>query len=235
MLMAEAKKQVKQTKSTKSTGKKAGKVEKTTKKKVEKVEIPHLPEDYIPRLKSLYLEQIAPALSKKFKFKNKNLVPKLAKIVLNVGIGTMHQDAKLSESIAAELALMSGQKPVFTKAKRSISNFKLREGMTIGCMVTLRRDMMYEFFDRLITVVIPRIRDFRGLNDRSFDGRGNYTFGIKEQIIFPEIDYDNIATIHGMDITICTTAHNDEEALHLLREFGFPIRRNVKEVGKDAA
>jgi len=199
------------------------------KKKKGAVEIQPLPADYVPRLRKLYKERIVPALRKTFNYRNVNLVPRLDKIVLNVGLGTMHQDAKLAESVADELTLISGQKPVFTRAKRSISNFKLRQGMVVGCRVTLRRVMMFEFFDRLISVVIPRVRDFRGLSDRSFDGRGNYTFGVKEQIIFPEIDYDKVVKIHGMDITITTTATNDEEALELLKGFGFPFRFRSQE------
>jgi len=226
--MAKDKKQSAQPKSGGKKGKTAGK-DTGKKKKTKEIEIPPLPEGYIPRLKDQYIKQISEALHKKFDYRNVNLIPELNKIVLNVGIGTLHQDPRLAESLANELKLISGQKPVFTKAKKSISNFKLREGMTIGCMVTLRRNMMYEFFDRLITYVIPRIRDFRGLTDRSFDGHGNYTFGIKEQIIFPEIDYDNVVSMHGMDITICTTAHNDEEAKELLRGFGFPFRTTSKD------
>ena len=230
-------KDVKQTDQPKSADKKVKQAGKGSekKKKPEKVEIPALPEGYIPRLKEMYDKQVSAALNKKFSYRNANIIPKLTKIVLNVGAGTLHQDARLAESIAEELGLISGQKPVFTKAKKSISNFKLREGMTIGCCVTLRRERMYEFFDRLITYVIPRIRDFRGLSDRSFDGRGNYTFGIKEQIIFPEIDYDKVVSIHGMDITICTTAKNDEEAKELLKGFGFPFRTLTTQTGKDAA
>lgn len=223
----------KQTKAakTKATG---GKVSSGKKTKT-KVESQPVPKDYVPRLLKLYNEQISAALQKKFGFKNVNLIPKLNKIVLNVGIGSMHSDAKLAESVAAELQLISGQKPVFRKAKQSISNFKLRQGMVVGCMVTLRWKRMYEFFDRLISYVIPRVRDFRGLSDRSFDGRGNYSFGVKEQIIFPEIDYDKVVNIHGMDITITTTARNDEEALELLKGFGFPIRQRSVETTKDAA
>ncbi|MCF7810366.1 50S ribosomal protein L5 [bacterium] len=232
--MAKDKKQAAQPKAEGKKGKQAAKgTEK--KKKPEKVEIPALPKDYVPRLMELYSKQISVSLNKKFNYRNVNIIPRLTKIVLNVGIGTLHQDAKLAESITEELGLISGQKPIFTKAKKSISNFKLREGMTIGCCVTLRRERMYEFFDRLITYVIPRIRDFRGLSDRSFDGRGNYTFGIKEQIIFPEIDYDKVVSIHGMDITICTTAKNDEEAKELLKGFGFPFRTISTQTGKDAA
>lgn len=193
-----------------------------------KVEVLSLPDDYVPRMLKQYTDKVVPALKKKFNYTNVNLTPRLDKIVLNVGDGTLHQDAKLAESIAMELTLISGQKPVFTRAKQSISNFKLREGMVVGCRVTLRKTMMYEFFDRLITFVIPRIRDFRGMNDRSFDGRGNYTFGVLEQIIFPEIDYDKVVKIHGMDITIATTSRNDEEALELLRGFGFPFRHRTE-------
>ncbi|MDP8228877.1 MAG: 50S ribosomal protein L5 [Candidatus Electryoneaceae bacterium] len=176
----------------------------------------------------MYHDRIVPDLVKRFDYKNPMLVPHLVKIVLNVGIGTLHQDPKLAESVAAELMVISGQKPVFTRARKSIANFKLRDGMIIGCRVTLRREKMYEFFDRLISIVIPRVRDFRGLNDRSFDGRGNYNFGIKEQIVFPEIDYDQVVKMHGMDITIATTARNDEEALELLKGFGFPFQRRTE-------
>lgn len=185
------------------------------------------PEGYIPRLKKLYQEEIIPRLRERFGYKNVMLVPKLDKIVVNVGAGTLHQDPKLSESIQEELKLITGQKPVLTRARRAISNFKVRKGMVVGCMVTLRGDRMYEFFDRLISTAIPRIRDFRGFSDRSFDGRGNYTMGIKEQIVFHEIDYDKVAKIHGMDITIATTARTDEEALELLKAFGFPFRRRA--------
>jgi len=224
-----------QQKQPKADSGKAGKTKKSAKKKAAEVEVHSLPSDYTPRLKQVYIEQITPDLKKKFNFKNKHLIPKLDKIVLNVGIGTMHQDAKLTESVVEEIALISGQKPVLTRAKKSISNFKLREKMIVGCRVTLRCNRMYEFFDRLISVVIPRVRDFRGLSDRSFDGRGNYTFGIKEQIIFPEIDYDKVVNIHGMDITVVTTARNDEEALELLKGFGFPFYRRTGETAKDAA
>ncbi len=204
-------------------GKAAGNKGKKGKKVAEK--IPSMPTDYVPRLNSVYNEQIVPALTKQFGYSNPMLVPKLSKIVLNVGIGTMHSDTKLAESVAEEIGLVAGQKPVMTKARKSIANFKLRDGMIVGCTVTLRRERMYEFFDRLIGIVIPRIRDFRGLKDSSFDGRGNYTFGIKEQIVFPEIDYDKVVKIHGMDITIATTAQNDEEAFELMKGFGFPFIR----------
>ncbi len=196
-------------------------------KKVQKVAA--VPKDYVPRLKSMYSEQIIPSLKKQFSIKNPMLVPKLGKIVLNVGIGTMHADAKLAESVAEELGLVAGQKAVLTRARKSIANFKLRDGMVVGCRVTLRNERMYEFFDRLIGIVIPRIRDFRGLSDSSFDGRGNYNFGIKEQIVFPEIDYDKVVKIHGMDITITTTAQNDEQAFELMKGFGFPFSRQEEE------
>lgn len=234
--MAKTKKEQSEGKQTKATKvKKTGGKVSAGKKSKKKVEPQLVPKDYVPRLLKLYNEQITVALQKKFSIKNVNLIPKLDKIVLNVGIGTMHSDAKLAESVAAELELISGQKPVFRKAKRSISNFKLRQGMVVGCMVTLRWKRMYEFFDRLITYVIPRVRDFRGLSDRSLDGRGNYSFGVKEQIIFPEIDYDKVVNIHGMDITITTTARNDEEAIELLKGFGFPFRQHPVETTKDAA
>lgn len=184
-------------------------------------------EKYCPRLKKTYYERIVPALVKEFKFKNLMMVPGLDKIVVNIGVGEASQNSKLLTGVAEELAIVTGQKPFITRARRSISNFKLREGMPIGCKVTLRRDRMYEFFDRLINVAVPRIRDFRGVSDRSFDGRGNYTLGIKEQIIFPEIDYDKVERIRGMDITIVTTAKTDEQARALLREFGMPFRRSA--------
>lgn len=186
-----------------------------------------VPKDYVPRLKKLYHEQAVSSLMKRFNFSNVMLVPKLDKIVLNVGVGGLHSDQKFSESLQEELRLISGMKPVLTRARKSISNFKLREGMVVGCRVTLRGHRMFEFLDRLISVVIPRIRDFRGVSDRSFDGRGNYNFGVKEQIIFPEIDYDKVVKMHGMDICIATTARNDEEALELLKALGFPFRRRT--------
>jgi len=188
-----------------------------------------LPAGYVPTMEKRFADKVVPMMKERFGYKNPMLIPRLDKIILNVGNGTLHQDAKLAESIAQELSLIAGQKAVFTRAKKSISNFKLRQGMIVGCRVTLRRERMYEFFDRLIGVVIPRMRDFRGLSDKSFDGRGNYTFGVKEQIIFPEIDYDKVIKIHGMDITISTTARNDEEALELLKGFGFPFRQRAEQ------
>ena len=178
---------------------------------------------YIPRLRRDYDERIAPAMIEKFGYKNKLEVPRIEKIVLNMGVGEASQDKKKVETAAAEMELIAGQKPVITKAKKSIAQFKLREGMPIGVKVTLRRERMYEFLDRLVTIALPRVRDFRGLNPKSFDGRGNYAMGIKEQIIFPEINYDRIEKVRGMDIIVTTTAKTDEEARELLRLFNFPF------------
>jgi large subunit ribosomal protein L5 len=182
-----------------------------------------MPKDYKPRLKADYEDRIVPAMTEKFGYKNRLEVPRLDKIVINMGVGEATQDKKKVESAAAEMQAIAGQKPVITKAKKSIAQFKLREGMPIGCKVTLRRDRMYEFLDRLVTVALPRVRDFRGLNPNSFDGRGNYALGLKEQIIFPEINYDQIEKVRGMDVIITTTAGTDEEARELLRLFNFPF------------
>lgn len=179
---------------------------------------------YIPRLKEKYQKEIIPALMKKFGYKNIMQVPKLEKIVVHVTLGEAIQNIKLLDTAEKQIALITGQKPLITRAKKALAAFKLKKGMPIGCKVTLRRDRMYEFLDRLISLVLPRIRDFRGLSPKSFDGRGNYSFGIKEQFIFPEIDYDKVEMIHGLDITICTTAKTDEEALSLLKEFGMPFK-----------
>ncbi|RIV93433.1 50S ribosomal protein L5 [Aurantiacibacter xanthus] len=179
--------------------------------------------DYTPRLKTKYNEEIAKAMTAKFGYKNHMEVPKLEKITLNMGVGEASQDKKKVQVAAEEMELIAGQKPVITKAKKSIAQFKLRDGMPIGCKVNLRRDRMYEFLDRLVTIAMPRIRDFRGLNPKSFDGNGNYAMGIKEQIIFPEISYDKIDKVRGMDIIVTTTAKTDEEARELLRLFGFPF------------
>lgn len=178
---------------------------------------------YTPRLRSVYDETIVKAMTEKFGYANPMQIPRIEKITLNMGVGEATQDKKKVTSAAEEMELIAGQKPVITKAKKSIAQFKLREGMPIGAKVTLRRERMYEFLDRLITVAMPRIRDFRGLNPKSFDGRGNYAFGIKEQIIFPEINYDRIDKVRGMDIIVTTTANTDEEARELLRLFGFPF------------
>ena len=177
-----------------------------------------------PRLKHEYITSIVPALSKKFGYKNIMEVPKLDKIVVNVGIGEAIQNAKILDAAIADVATIVGQQPAITRAKRSISNFKLRAGMAIGCRVTLRRARMYEFLDRLINVAMPRIRDFRGVSTKSFDGHGNYTLGFTEQIIFPEIDYDKVERIYGMDVTLVTTAKTDEEAFELFKVFGVPFR-----------
>jgi len=201
------------------------KVEKAEAPKPEKVaEKPSkTPKGYKPRLKGDYEERIVPAMIERFGYKNKLEVPRLDKIVINMGVGDATQDKKRVETAAAEMQAIAGQKPVITKAKKSIAQFKLREGMPIGCKVTLRRDRMYEFLDRLVTVALPRVRDFRGLNPRSFDGRGNYALGLKEQIIFPEINYDQIDKVRGMDVIVTTTAKTDEEARELLRLFNFPF------------
>ena len=178
---------------------------------------------YTPRLRKLYDDMIVKAMTEKFGYKNALQVPRLEKIVLNMGVGEATQDKKRVDQAAAEMELIAGQKPVITKAKKSIAQFKLREGMPIGCKVTLRRERMYEFLDRFVTVALPRVRDFRGLSDKSFDGRGNYATGLKEQLIFPEISYDKVDKVRGMDVIITTTANTDEEARELLRLFGFPF------------
>jgi large subunit ribosomal protein L5 len=198
------------------------------KKKKQEQEIQEVEETQkkvVPRLKKLYQEVIIPEMMKKFGYKSVMQVPRLVKIVVNMGVGQATQDPKLLEMAMKELAKITGQQPVIRRARKSISNFKLRAGMAIGCKVTLRRERMYEFLDRLINAAIPRIRDFRGLSDKSFDGRGNYTLGIKEHIIFPEINVDEVERIFGMDITIVTTAKTDEEAYELLRLFGMPFRK----------
>jgi len=178
-----------------------------------------------PRLQEFYKEKVVPALMKKFEFGNSMQVPKLQKITINIGVGQATQDQKLLQSAVNELELISGQRPVVKTAKKAISNFKLRQGVPIGTMVTLRRVHMYEFLDRFINITSPRIRDFRGFSDKSFDGRGNYNIGIKEQIIFPELEVDKINRINGMNITFVTSAPNDEQAKALLEEFGFPFKR----------
>lgn len=184
---------------------------------------------YIPRSKAQYDAEIAKAMTEKFGYKNVMEVPKIEKIVLNMGVGEATQDKKKVTQAAEEMELIAGQKPVITKAKKSIAQFKLREGMPIGAKVTLRRERMYEFLDRLVNIAMPRIRDFRGLNPKSFDGRGNYAFGIKEQLIFPEISYDKIDKVRGMDVIVTTTAKTDDEARELLRLFGFPFPLEEKQ------
>jgi len=182
------------------------------------------PKDYKPRMKSLYESKIRAAMKEKFGYANPMMIPKLEKIVLNMGVGEAVADKKKVESASGDLALISGQKPVSTKARKSIAVYKLREGMTIGAKVTLRGDRMYEFLDRFVTIAMPRIKDFRGLNPKSFDGRGNYACGIKEHIVFPEIDYDKVDQVWGLDVIICTSATTDDEARELLKNFNFPFR-----------
>jgi large subunit ribosomal protein L5 len=177
-----------------------------------------------PRLKTTYFSQIVPALMKEFGYKNPMQVPRLQRVVLNVGMGEAIQNVKLLESASTELGVITGQRPVMTKAKKAIAGFKLRQGMPIGTKVTLRSDRMYEFVDRLVTVALPRIRDFKGISPKAFDGRGNYTLGLKEQLIFPEIKYDSVASIHGMDITFVTSAGTNDEGKALLRHLGMPFR-----------
>lgn len=177
------------------------------------------------RLKDFYYDEIVDALTKKFGYTNKMQVPKLDKIVLNMGIGEAKENVKILENAAKDMETITGQKPVLTKAKNSVANFKIREGMPIGCKVTLRGEKMYEFLDRLVNLALPRVRDFRGVNPNSFDGRGNYALGLKEQYIFPEIEYDKIDKVRGMDIIFVTTAKTDEEARELLRLFNMPFEK----------
>lgn len=176
------------------------------------------------RLNEIYKKEIVPKLMEKFRYRNTMQVPRVEKVIINMGLGEAIDNIKILDSAAEELALISGQKPVVTKARKSISNFKLREGAPIGVKVTLRRDRMYYFLDKLMSVALPRVRDFKGVSPKGFDGRGNYTLGIKEQIIFPEINYDKIDKIKGMNVTICTSARTDEEGLELLRLLGMPFR-----------
>jgi large subunit ribosomal protein L5 len=176
------------------------------------------------RLQTVYKEQIVPELLKRFSYQSVMQVPRIEKITLNMGVGEAVADKKILQNAVEDMQKISGQKPVITHARKSIAGFKIREGMPIGCKVTLRRERMYEFFDRLISIAIPRIRDFRGLNPRAFDGRGSYSMGVREQIIFPEIDYDKIDALRGLDITITTSASTDEEAKALLEQFKFPFR-----------
>ena len=178
-----------------------------------------------PNLKVKYTNEVAPALMQKFGYKSTMQIPRIDKIVVNCGCGEARDNAKVLESVVSDLATITGQKPIITKAKKSVANFKLREGMPIGAKVTLRQDKMWEFLDRFFNVALPRVRDFRGINPNAFDGRGNYALGIKEQLIFPEIEYDKIDKIRGMDVVICTTAETDEEARELLKQVGAPFAR----------
>lgn len=183
------------------------------------------PGTYRPRLIDTYRQEIVPQLMKRFSYKSVMQVPRLEKIVVNMGVGDAVDDQKVLDHAADDMAVITGQKPQITRASKSISNFKLRQNMAIGCRVTLRRWYMYEFLDRFVNLAVPRIRDFRGLSDRSFDGRGNYSLGIKEQIIFPEVNYDKVDRVRGMNVTFVTTSHTDEEAFELLHAFGLPFRR----------
>ncbi len=177
------------------------------------------------RLKEKYLNEVSPALMSKFEYKSVMQVPKVEKIVINMGVGDAVQNSKALDAAVEELTIITGQKPVVTKAKKSIAGFRLREGMPIGAKVTLRGERMYEFLDKLISIALPRVRDFRGVSNKAFDGRGNYTLGVKEQLIFPEIDYDKVSKVRGMDIVIVTTANSDEEARELLTQFGMPFQK----------
>jgi large subunit ribosomal protein L5 len=183
-----------------------------------------------PRLLRHYRDHVRPTLQEQFGFENPHRIPTIEKVVVNVGIGEAPKNQKLLDSVVEELSIVTGQKPVINRARKSISNFSLREGMPVGVSVTLRKSRMWEFLDRLISAAIPRVRDFRGLPTRSFDGRGNYTLGVKEQIIFPEINYDRVQEVHGMDITVVTSTNKDDEAFALLRQMGFPFRGEEKPV-----
>jgi len=209
--------------------KKAGKGAKGEKdgkdKKSDKFEeSPPMPPGYMPRKLTRFREEVGPALQKRFGYKNIHQIPRMAKIVVNMGIGEAMKESKLLDAAVEDLGTITGQRPKITKARKSVASFKVRKGVSLGCKVTMRGMRMYEFFDRLVTSAIPRIRDFRGLSPDSFDGHGNYTFGIKEQIVFPEVDYDKVAKVMGMDITIATTCKTDEEALELLKGLGMPFR-----------
>jgi large subunit ribosomal protein L5 len=182
-------------------------------------------EKVVPRLREYYKNEVCAALAKRFAYKNAMQVPHLDKIVLNMGLGEAIHNAKILDAAVTELERISGQKPVVTKARRSVANFKLREGMPIGCSVTLRRERMWEFFDRLITFALPRVRDFKGVSRKGFDGRGNYTLGVREQIIFPEIDYDKIDKVKGLNVTFVTSAETDEEGMELLKLLGMPFKK----------
>jgi large subunit ribosomal protein L5 len=177
------------------------------------------------RLKDLYKAEIRPAMQEKFGYKNPMQIPQLEKIVINIGVGEATTNAKAVDAASADLAAITGQKPIVCKARRSLAAWKIREGMPLGCKVTLRGEKMYEFLDRVINIALPRVRDFRGISDKSFDGRGNYAFGVKEQLIFPEVDYDQIDKLRGMDIIVVTTAKTDEEARELLTRFGMPFKK----------
>jgi large subunit ribosomal protein L5 len=211
---------------------KAAAEKKAPRSKAEKVGMENanagIPENYVPRLRKLYDEEIRPAMIKQFGYTNVMQVPRITKIVLNMGVGEATQDSKLVNVAASELEKIAGQKPVLTISRKAIAQFKIRENLAIGTKVTLRKVRMYEFLDRFITVALPRVRDFRGLTDRSFDGNGNFAMGIKEHLIFPEIDYDKIDKVWGMDIIVCTSAKTDDEARALLDAFNFPFRKSQR-------
>jgi len=190
-----------------------------------KVKKPRVPSDYKPRLVAHFEEKVRPQLTQQFGYKNRMQMPKITKVVLNMGIGEGVADRKKVDGAATDLSLIAGQKAVVTKARKSIATYKLRDGQAIGCKVTLRKARMYDFIDRLINIALPRVRDFRGLNPKSFDGRGNYSMGIKEHIVFPEIDFDKATDVWGLDVTVCTTARTDDEARALLTAFNFPFRQ----------
>jgi large subunit ribosomal protein L5 len=190
-----------------------------------KVKKPRVPSDYKARLRDQFEQTIRPALTQQFGYKNRMQVPVITKVVLNMGIGEGVADRKKVDSAAADLSMIAGQKAVVTKSRKSIATYKLRDGQAIGCKVTLRKTRMYDFIDRLINIALPRVRDFRGLNPKSFDGRGNFSLGIKEHIVFPEIDFDKATDVWGLDVTVCTSARNDEEARALLTAFNFPFRQ----------
>jgi large subunit ribosomal protein L5 len=199
--------------------------EKSAKEKADKVDVSErMEKGYVPRALRRYRDETIQALVKQFAYKNLLQVPKLQKIVINMGCGDGIKDPKLMDAAVSDMGTITGQRPVITRASRSVASFKIRKGMAVGCRVTLRGTRMYEFFDRLVNSALPRIRDFRGLSPDSFDGRGNYTFGIKEQIVFPEIEYDKVVKVRGMDITLTTSARTDQEALELLRGLGMPFR-----------
>ena len=229
--MADKQEQKPQAKKPDAAAKAAGAAKKEAKKQAaqETVEAsPAMPKDYVPRLKKHYETVVRAALIEKFGYKNVMEVPRITKIVLNMGIGEATQDSKLVPVAVGELERIAGQKAVVTKSKKAIAQFKIRENLAIGAKVTLRKTRMYEFLDRLITIALPRVRDFRGLSDRSFDGNGNFAMGIKEHLIFPEIDYDKIDRVWGMDVIVCTNARNDDEGRALIEAFNFPFRKPVR-------
>ncbi len=205
--------------------------QKEVKEKVTKEKKIEMPEGYVPRLKKLYKEQIVPQIMKKFNFKNPMQVPRLSKIVINMGVGAAKDNPKLIDSAVNELGLITGQKPVICRARKAIASFKLKAGMPIGCKVTLRDKIMYEFLDRFINIALPRSRDFKGVPRTGFDGRGNYTIGVKEEIIFPEVNIDKIELMKGMNISFVTTAKSDEECMALLEGFGMPFEKKEKKSG----